>query len=180
MAHLVSVNAGLPSFGTPICFQITDGTDSLYWRFIAGVREFVLSLALPGVAVDPDKHFISKIGADLQRVLQGVNTSCVYYIPTGESYSGSDNSFDSVSLPVNVIFITESGHQNLQSGLRNMLLARETVNTAVPAVPVPDVEEIHTVDIQPGPVIEPGQWAQGYDVSVLRLIGKSEQTDGIL
>ena len=180
IAHVVTNNSGILSFGTPICFQITDGTDSLYWRFIAGIRDFILSLALPGVATDPDKHFISKIGADLQRVLQGVKTSCVYYIPTGESYSGSDNSFDSVSLPVNVIFITEGGQQNLQSGLRSILLSRETVNTAIPAVPVPDVEEIHSIDVQPGPVIEPGQWAQGYDVSVLRLIGKSEQTDGIL
>lgn len=181
IVNLVTNNAGLLSFETPGCFQITDGTDSLYWRFVAGVREFILSLALPGVATDPDQHFISKIGADLERVLQnGITNVCVYYIPTGESYAGSDNTFDSVSLPVNVVFITKGGHQNLQGGLRNLMLTRETVNTAMPAVPVPDVEEIHTVDIEPGPIIEPGKWAQGYDVSVLRLIGKSEQTDGIL
>jgi hypothetical protein len=181
IAHQVTNNAGLLSFGTPVCFQITDGTDSLYWRFVAGIREFILSLALPGVATDPDQHFISKIGSDLERILQnGVNSECVYYIPTGEKYAGSDNAYDSVSLPVNVIFITKGGHQNLQGELRNLMLTRETVNTAIPAVPVPDVGEIHSVDVEPGPIIEPGRWAQGYDVSVVRLIGHSEQTDGIL
>lgn len=180
IAHVVTNTNGILAFDTPICFQITDGTDSLYWRFVAGIREYILSLALPGVADNPDLHFISKVGADLERILQGVNQECVYYIPTGESYAGSDNSYDSVSFPVNVIFITKGGQQNMQSGLRNILLARETVNTAIPAVPVPDVEEIHSIDVQPGPVIEPGRWAQGFDVSVLRLIGKSEQTDGIL
>lgn len=164
---------------TPISFRVTDGTDALYYRFLEAVREFVLSLNLPGVSSDPEQHVIAKIGAKLLSVLENVKGECVYYIPTQESFGYADNAYVSVSLPVNVVIIRSSAH-TLKAGMRDIMIAREDINNSFGISPLPDLPEVHTVDVRPGPVTDLGAWSQAWDVSVLQLIGHSEQIDGIL
>lgn len=178
LATVISTSAGAAAASEPIAFCVTDGTLSLYERVLEAVREFVLALALPGVASDPAKHRVCKIGAKLQELLR-TGEEAVYYIPAAESFEYSDNAYATVSLPVNVVLISKSG-STLRGGLRELLLAREDCHLSFDASPLPDVPEIHTVDVQPGAVIDPGNWAQGYDVSVMTFIAKSEQVDGIL
>lgn len=179
VGHVSSINGVTLTLSSPITFRVSDGSISLYERFLIAMREYVLSLNLTGVAADPEKHLICKQGAKLQALLQ-TGSECVYYVPTAEAFSGADNSYASVALPVNVILMTKAG-STMVTGLSDILLAREELHNALMAVPLPDLGgEIHTVDVKPGVAFDPQQWAAGYDVSVLTFIGKSEQVDGLL
>lgn len=178
IAIVVSVDGPVVSVSNPICFRMTDGTLSLYERVLEAVREYMMSLALPGVPTDPDQHVIAKMGAKLKALLANGNEG-VYYLPTAEQISGADNSFASVSFPVNVIFVLKAGHR-MRTGLSELLLAREDANLSLSDVPLPDLPEIHTVNAVPGVITDPENWAQGMDVSVLQFIAVGEQTDGLL
>ena len=178
MAHVASLWGTQLSLSSPIVFRITNGSLSLYEQVLIAVREHVLSLALPLVTNDPSKHVICKMGAKLQELMRQ-SSDCVYYIPTAESFSGSDNAYVSVALPVNVIFYTRTG-SSLREGLSELLIAREDANLSFAASPLADLPQIHSVECKPGVVTDPGQWAIGYDVSVLQFIAYSEQIDGIL
>lgn len=179
IGHVSSLNGSTSTLSNPISFRVTDGSVSLYERFLMAMREYVLSLNLAGVASDPERHVITKYGAKLDAMLaQG--SECVYYIPTAEVFGGLDNAYASVQLPVNVIVMTKTA-STLSSGMSGLLLSREEMHNAFMAVPLPDLGgEIHSVDVKPGMAFDPKGWAQGYDVSVLQFIGKSEQVDGLL
>lgn len=177
-AHLASVSGTTLSLSAPIAFRVTNGSISLFEKVVVGIREHILSLALPGIATDPAKHIVCKMGAKLQELLRTGN-QCVYYIPVSESFSGADNAYLTVALSVNVIFITKTGH-SLSEGLSEILLAREDANLSFAASPLVDVPEVYSIDCKPGVVTDPGQWSQGFDVSVLQFIAYSEQIDGIL
>jgi hypothetical protein len=112
-------------------------------------------------------------------VLSNIKAECVYYIPTQESFSYMDNAYASVAMPVNVVIIRQSASR-LKEGMRNIMIAREDFNNAFSVSPLPDLPEVHTVDVRPGPVNDLGAWTQAWDVSILQLIGRSEQIDGIL
>ena len=178
IAHVASLLGNQLSVSVPICFRVTDGSISLYEQVLLAIREHVLSLALPLVASDPAKHVICKMGTKLQELLRH-NSECVYYIPTAESFSGADNAYVTVALPVNVIFYTRTG-SSVREGLSELLLAREDTNLSFAASPLADLPQIYSVECKPGVVTDPGQWAVGYDVSVLQFIAYSEQIDGIL
>lgn len=178
IAHAVSVIGASVVMSPPIAFRVSDGTLSLYERVLVAIREYIMSLALPGVATDPDKHVIAKMGAKLQEVLR-TGQECVYYIPTAESFEGADNAYSTVALPVNVIFMTKAGN-SLRAGLSQILIAREDANLSFGAAPLSDVPEVYDVGVKPGVVTDPNQWASGYDVSVLQFIAMSQQIDGIL
>lgn len=179
IGHVSSINGVTLSLSSPIAFRVTDGSISLYERFLEALREYVIALNLAGVSADPEKHLISKQGAKLQALLQ-TGSECVYYVPTAESFGGLDNAYASVALPVNVVIMTKAG-STLRTGLSGMLLSREELHNALMAVPLPDLGgEIHTVDVKPGVAFDPQQWAAGYDVSVLTFVGRSEQVDGLL
>ncbi len=178
IAIATSVDGSTMDVSPPICFRITDGTLSLYERVLVAVREFVMSLALPGIPTDPDKHVIAKMGAKLKQVWD-TGSEGVYYIPTAEQISGADNAFATVSFPVNVVFMIKSGH-NMFKGLSDLLIAREDANLSMSDSPLPDLPEIHTVNAIPGVVTDPAGWAQGMDVSVLQFVCIGEQIDGLL
>ena len=177
LAHVVSNAAGVVSFSEPKVFRAADGVDALHHRVAAAFREMVLSMALPGVSTDPDAHLVCKIGARIQDLLDE-DKQCVYYIPTQESISYMDNSFDTMEFPVNVVIAKESG-QDLVKGFRETLKARELTHWMFGAIPIPDLPEVHTVDYRPGVINDASQWAQKYEVMVMTLVAISEQGGGI-
>jgi hypothetical protein len=108
IAHVASLLGNQLNVSVPICFRVTDGSLSLYEQVLLAIREHILSLSLPLVTSDPAKHVICKMGVKLQEILRH-SGDCVYYIPTAESFSGADNAYATVALPVNVIFYTRTG-----------------------------------------------------------------------
>ncbi|AMV35642.1 hypothetical protein VN12_26355 [Pirellula sp. SH-Sr6A] len=178
IAHLATINGTDVAFTTPSVFRITNGAVSLYERVLEAVREFVLSLGLPGVPADPSSHQIAKVGAKLKDMLRG-SDECVFYIPTAEEISGEDNSFISVEYTVNVIFYLK-GSNSLRGKLSELLVAREDLFNSIESVPLPDVPEIHTVKAKPGAVTDHNAWGQGMDVSFMTFTAVGEQKDGML
>lgn len=177
MVHGVSNTAGVVEFSAPKVFRAADGVDSLHYRVAAAFREMVLAMALPGVTADPDSHLVCKIGARIQDLMDE-DKKCVFYIPTQESISYMDNTFDQMEFPVNVVVAKESG-QDLVKGLQDTLKARQLTHWMFGAVPIPDLPEVHTVDYRPGVINDASQWAQKYEVMVMTLVALSEQSGGI-
>ncbi len=95
-----------------------------------------------------------------------------------EQYVGGDNLYDTVQFPINMVLNKKSAH-SLYLGLSDILKARELVHRSFSGCPLPDVEEVHTVDLQPGAIADPSRWAQNFDASVLRFVAVSEQLGGI-
>jgi hypothetical protein len=158
-------------------YRVGDGVEALHYRIARAVREYILSLALPGVETDPNLHVIAKVGAKLEQVLSG-SDSCVYYIPEFETYIGGDNSYDTVNFPI-VMVTNRKTMKSLDEGLANTMKARELVHRSLPAIPLPDAEEVHTILLQPGVIVDPSKWSNSYDASVFRFIAVSEQLGGI-
>lgn len=182
VGFVVSDNAGLITVSTPIGFRVSDGSLALHKRCAVAIRDFVLSLAIPGLTTDPNLHVVTKVGASLEKVLNDgvpIGTQCVYYIPVLENYTLADNQFDSVRYPVLVVLLTESG-QSLVSGLDDTLLYRELIHRGMSACNLLDVPEVHSVVLQPGAIVDPGRWVQNYDASVTTFICQSEQHSGIV
>jgi hypothetical protein len=177
LAYVLNVAGSTVTTSIPKCFRIGDGIRSLHERIVDSVREFILGLALPGVTADPDLHLKAKVGAKLKEVLNG-NPDCVYYLPAAETFGVGDNSFDTVLYPVNVVFNRMSGH-GLVEGLSNLLKSRELAGQAFSGSPLPDVPEVHTLEIRPGIVIDPSRWELNYDASMMTFVGVSEQAAGI-
>ena len=55
----VAVNGA--EVATPVGFRITNGAEALHYRLLMAVREYVISLALPNVSSDPDRHVPCKL-----------------------------------------------------------------------------------------------------------------------
>lgn len=176
-AIVVNNNAGTITFSPPRNFRVRDDVEALHYRITRAIREYVLSLALPGFETDPNLHVIAKVGAQLEKVLAG-NDACVYYIPEFEQYVDGDNSYDTVNFPV-VVVANRKSMKSLTDGFAEMMKARELLHRSMIGVPLPDAEEVHTVNLQPGVIVDPSKWSNSYDASVFRFIAVSEQQGGI-
>lgn len=177
-AHASSVLAGVVELSAPIAVRVDDGTLSNYERVLIAVREYIMALALPGIATNPEQHVIAKMGLRLVELLRSANEG-VYYVPTQEGIEGFDNAYATMTYPVNVVFVTKAG-PNIRAGLSSVLRAREDTMLSFGASPLEDLVFIHSVDVVPGPVVDPAGFAQGYEVSVLTIEAKTESIDGLL
>lgn len=179
IAFVITDNSGTLSVSDPKRFRVTSGASSLHMRCAIAIREWILSMNIPGVPTEPELHTITKVGARLETILaerDPIGTSCVYYIPVIETHTPADNVFNSVRYPVQVILLIESG-QNLHAGLEDILHYRELMHLGIEQLN--DVPEVHDTIIQPGAIVDPGRWVQNYDASILTVICESEQRRGI-
>lgn len=174
MAHVASTNGTVLDLSTPKIVRVTDGAMSLYERVLEATREYVLSLGLVGVSPDPDWHIIAKTGAKLNEALKGSNEA-VYYLPTKEEIDGRDNLYMSVMFPVEVVIYSKTA-ATLYRGLPDLLRAREELLNSFRSIPFDAVPEIHTVDVEPGMVVDPHSWGSGMEVSSMRFLCRSEQS----
>lgn len=177
----LAVNA-TPELSEPIFFRVTNGAESLHWRIMEAVREYILSLALPAVSVDPDDHVLVKLPyrASTELNIENSLDTCVYYFPKPETYDGANNEDDTVSYLVQILLIRKAAAGSLVKGLRDMLMDRQLIGQSMSLSPLEDACEVHTVHIQPGAVIMPEHWAKNYDCSSIVLKCVTEQPAGIL
>jgi hypothetical protein len=177
LAVLESTDGSSVDLSEPLCFRVTNGEDPLHWKVTEAIRQFILSAALPGLPTNPELHVAVKLGARLEEVIKG-NPSCVYYVPTSEQYEYLDNMTTTVRYPV-VMVLNIQSKQSLTQNLKNILAMRQHAGLGFEACALPDVPEVHTVEVEPGGVIDPSKWALNYDVSVMTFTAVSEQYDAI-
>lgn len=177
LAVLESTDGVTVDLSEPLCFRVTNGEDPLHWKVAQAIREFIIAAALPGLPTNPELHVITKLGAKLEEVVKG-NPSCVYYVPTSEQYEYLDNMTTTVKYPIVMVLNIKSG-QSLTANLKNLLAMRQYGGLGFEACALPDVPEVHTVEVEPGGVIDPSKWALNYDVSVMTFTAVSEQYDAI-
>lgn len=161
----------------PYFFRSSNGSLALHERILDAIRELVISMALPGLPTLPSLHVKAKIGAKLEQIIEQ-NPSCVYYLVDRETYRPIDNSYDSVTYPVRVVF-NRRDEQTLYSGLSDLLKARMLLHSRLGKCPLAGVGEVHTVRINPGVVIDPSKWLLNYDASVLTFEAVAEQPAGL-
>ena len=177
LAVLQSTDGLTMALSEPLCFRVTDGEDPLHLRIAQAIREFIIAAALPGLPTNPELHVVTKLCGRLEEVVK-TNPSCVYYVPTSESYEYLDNMTTTVKYPVVMVLNIKSG-QSLTANLSNLLAMRQHAGLGFEACPLTDVPEVHTVEVEPGGVIDPAKWALNYDVSVMTFTAVSEQYDAI-
>lgn len=175
----LGINA-VPDMSVPVFFRITDGVEALHYRCLEAVREYIMSLALPTVSNDPDDHVVVKMPfrPDLELNIETSTDCCIMYFPKAETYTGANNEEDSVAYSVQVLLIRSIG-QRLFQGLPAMLKDRELIGQSMSMSPMPDLEEIHTVQVQPGAVYMPEHWIKKYDCSNIVFRCLTEQRAGI-
>lgn len=174
----VAVNGS--SVAPPLGFRITDGTDALHFRMMQAVREYVMSLALPNVASDPDRHVLCKLPyrPDLELDVDEHHEVAVMYFPKPETYTPANNQEDQVAYSVQVLLVRNVGQSNFR-GLSDLLMDRQLLGQSLSICPLPDLEAIHTVQVQPGAIVLPEHWVKKYDCSTMVFRGLTEQSAGI-
>lgn len=180
---LATTNAGAITYSAPVGFRVWDESQlSLHERCAYAIRDFVLGLSLPGVPDDDGLHCVTKVGAKLETVVRQADPkAAVYYIPSSETYFRLDNSHDTVRLPVVVALFRQSS-QTLKKGFSEVLWYRELMHRAHSACGARGLglPEVHTIELQPGAVIDPGRWLQDYDASIMTFTCVSEQQAGLV
>jgi hypothetical protein len=174
-----AVNA-VPQISAPIFFRVTSEVEALHFRILEAVREYILSLALPSVSTDPDDHVVVKLPYRPEKELSiDTNTDCcAYYFPKAETYTGANNEDDTVSYSVQVLLARKIGSKLFQ-GLQTMLKDRQLIGQSMSRVPLQDVCEVHTVEIQPGAIYMPEHWQNSVDASSIVLKCTTELPAGI-
>lgn len=175
LAMLTSATESDIEFTDPIVFRVTNSEVPLHYRVCEAIREFMLDLALPALPTDPELHVIAKVGAKFKELI-GNNDSIVFYIPSQEVLEFASNSDSTVSYPVDVVIHIKSGN-TLRINIREIMLSREIAAFSLKAEPLPDLPEIHTVNVQPNILVDPSKWALNYDVSVITFVALTERNE---
>lgn len=175
----VAVNA-VPELSAPIFFRVTSEVEALHFRILEAVREYIMSLALPSVSTDPDDHVVVKLPYRPEKELSiELNTDCqVFYFPKAETYTGANNEDDTISYSVQVLLARKIGRKIIQ-GLESMLKDRQLIGQSMSRVPLQDVCEVHTVEVQPGAIYMPEHWQNSVDASSIVLKCTTELPAGI-
>ena len=180
-SHLMAIDPGAyigvvrqgDNFAALTAFRASDHAQSLHERCLLAVREFVLSLAIPGLPADPALHKIRRrpVNAWKDFGASGQEMIGVHYWPGEEERRPQSNRTETVVYPVNVVWIAGSGDDNRLDA--DTLLARELLSKAFPGCPLPGVDEIHTVTVFPGVIF--GSSGLNVAASALTLRCETEQ-----
>lgn len=133
-------------FAAPTAFRVSDGTPGLHQRCLVALREFILSLSLPGYPVEPTKHKLHK--RPIRTITEfGEKPHGVHYWKIDDSLRLADNSRNSVTYPIQIALIRGNNGNNVAD--RDWTLSRQIIIQSFPRCPLPDIPEIHTVEVVP-------------------------------
>jgi hypothetical protein len=101
------------------------------------------------------------------------------YFPKPETFDPTTNETSTIAYSVQVLLVRKIGTK-LFTGLADMLKDREIMGRSLSISPLPDLDCIHTVQIQPGAIYLPEQWQKSYDCSTMVFRCLTEQTTGVM
>ena len=154
----------------PLGFRVTDGTVGVHEACLREIREFILSLSLPGYPTDATKHKRHKRPI---RTMQefGEPPFGVHYWKLPEAVRIADSHRVEVTYPIQIVLIAP-GISNISSG--DWTRSRQIIVQAFPRCPLMSLPEIHTVEISPGEVYAAVDSTQKYDLQSIVFNCKTE------
>lgn len=142
-------------------FRATDGVDAIHYQCCEAVQAFIQALALTGIS--SDKVLIRKFPRNRDAMAVGC-----YITPLRETRAPVDTGRDEMGYRVQVTLV-QASDGDLTSNLATELLWRQRITLGMSEKPLTGVEEIHSVIVDPGPVVIPSAFLQQYDISVILL-----------
>ena len=142
-------------------FRATDGEDAIHYQCCEAIQAFIQALSLTGL--DSANVKIQKFPKNRD----GMAVGC-YITPLRESREPADTGRDEISYRVQVTLV-QASDGDLTSNLATELLWRQQITLAMSEHPLTGVEEIHSVIVDPGPVVIPSAFLAQYDISTILL-----------
>ena len=157
-------------YQAPVGFRVTDGAEGMHKRCLDEIRQFIISLSLPGYPTDPTKHKRHKRAI---RTMQefGEPPFGVHYFALPESIAPSDNYNVSVTYPIQLVLVASEA-TNVADG--DWTRSRQIIAQSFTRCPLMDLPEIHTVEISPGDIYAPVDSTVRYDIQSLVFNCKTE------
>lgn len=152
-------------------FRLTSGDDSVYYRCLSAVAARLGALGLSGIA--GASIIVRKTPWNRNLAVPGI-----FVTPSSEAHiEPATNLRDDVSYGVQLTLVRAS-NQELSANLATELSWREQVSRAFRENTLAGVDEVYTVRIEPGPVIDVASFAAQYDVQTLVLRCVARETRG--
>lgn len=158
-AYVQSRLAGESVVSTLVGVSATAGGESVWERCLAAVAAKLQALSLAGIA--PSSIVVRKLPWNRNQIKPGL-----FVTPTQETLSPATNLRDDVGYGVQLTLVCAS-NQDLSANLSTELAWREQVSRAFRESALAEVDEVYTVRIEPGPIIDPASFAAQYDVQTL-------------
>lgn len=157
-------------YQSPVGFRVTDGTQGVHKRALDEIRQFIISLSLPGYPADATKHKRHKRAI---RTMQefGEPPFGVHYWQLPESIAPSDNYSVSVTYPIQIVLVASST-SNIADG--DWTRSRQIIAQSFTRCPLMDLPEIHTVEISPGEIYAPVDSTAKFDIQSMVFNCKTE------
>lgn len=158
-AAVLSQSAAAAAVSLMVQFRVTDGTQAVFYRCLAAVRDTIAGLGLAGIG--PADIMLWKVPW-VSRLAQFPGIAVT---PAPERVLPVEAQRDDVEYGVNVAMARKSNQDLTDSGA--VLLWREQISRALRYRPLAGVPEVYIVRVEPGPVFwEPAFLAQ-HDVGSL-------------
>jgi hypothetical protein len=135
------------TFAAPSPFRVSDGSVGIHEECLRAIREFILSLSLPGYPTDPDKHKLHKRPVRSVTEFERGGLQGVHYWKLDDSLKPVDNYRNSVVYPVQIALIRSNSANNVADG--DWTHSRQTIISSFTRCPLPAVPVIHTVEVVP-------------------------------
>lgn len=158
-AYVQSTLAGESVVSTLVGVSATAGGESVWERCLTAVAAKLQALSLAGIA--SSSIVVRKLPWNRNQIMPGL-----FVTPTQETLSPATNLRDDVGYGVQLTLVRPS-NQDLSADLSTELAWREQVSRAFRESALADVDEVFTVRIEPGPIIDPASFAAQYDVQTL-------------
>lgn len=158
-AYVQSTLAGESAVSAVVGFHATSGNESVWERCLAAVAAKLQGLSLSGIA--PSSIVVRKLPWNRNQIMPGL-----FVTPTQETLSPATNLRDDVGYGVQLTLVRAS-NQELTESLSTELSWREQISRAFRESALAGVDEVFTVRIEPGPIVDPASFAAQYDVQTL-------------
>jgi hypothetical protein len=165
LAYVLSTLSGVTNISNLIHFRVPAAdTDSVYEKCLDGVRSNILGLALSGI--DDADIIVQKFAWNAEKVTPGI-----FICPVTESNRPVTSARNDVGYGVQVV-IVRAANRSLTSGMTTVLKWREQIRilfdgSVRSGTPLLGVDEVHYVQVEPGPVYDWGAFAAMWDIGSL-------------